>query len=78
MKIDISTGINTGPLTEIITIPCSKRFKELVDFVSRLIDKEISELGHKWILEGMARDIKDIFSMEPYLDKSLREILKSR
>ena len=77
LKLNISTRpIDTGPLTETITIPCSKRFRDLVDFVSRLTDKEISELGHRYLLEGMIRDIKNIFSVEPYLDKSLREVLK--
>ena len=77
LKIDISTRpIDTGPLTETITIPCSKKFKELVDLVCKLIDREISELGHRYLLEGMTRDIKNVFSVEPYLDKSLREVLK--
>jgi len=61
---------------ETITIPCSKQFKELVDFVCKLTGQDIAELGHGYLLEGMARDIKDVFSMEPYLDKALREILK--
>ena len=77
LKIDISTRpIDTGPLTETITIPCSKQFKELVELVCKLTDREISELGHRYLVEGMTRDIKDVFSMEPYLDKPLREILK--
>ncbi len=77
LRIDISTRpTDTGPLTETITIPCSKQFKELVDFVLRLTDQEISELGHRYLLEGMTRDIRDIFSVEPYLDKPLREVLK--
>jgi hypothetical protein len=79
VKIDINTsGIVTGPLTETITIPCSKQFKELVDLVCKLTDKEISELGHRYVLEGMIEDIKNYFSVEPFLDKSLREVLKKR
>jgi len=76
LKIDIPTkAIDTGPLTEAITIPCSKRFKELVDFVCRLQGQDIALLGHKWILQGMTRDMESIFTLEPYLDKSLREVL---
>ena len=71
-----SGAMDTGPLTETITIPCSKQFKELVDMVCRLTDKEISELGHRYLLEGMTRDIKDVFLMEPYLDKRLRKVVK--
>jgi len=79
LKIDISTGpINTGPLTETITIPCSKKFRDLVDLVCKLTNREISELGHRYLLEGMTKDIKNIFSMEPYLDKPLKEILKKQ
>ena len=77
LKLNISTRpIDTGPLTETITIPCSKQFKELVDLVCKLTDREISELGHRYLLEGMTRDIKDIFSVELYLDKTLREVVK--
>ena len=79
LKLNISTGvIDARPLTETITIPCSKKFMELVDLVCKLTDQEISELGHRYLLEGMARDIKNVFSMEPFLDKSLREVLKSK
>jgi hypothetical protein len=67
--------IDTGPLTETITIPCSKKFKEFVDFVCKLTEGSIEELGHRYLLQGMIRDMEDIFSLEPYLDKSLREVL---
>lgn len=71
-----SGAIDTGPLTEIITIRCSKKFMELINLVCKLTDREVSELGHRYLLQGMTRDIKDIFSMEPYLDRTLREVLK--
>jgi len=71
IKIDISTkSIDTGPLTETITIPCSKSFRELIDFVCRLEGQDIGLLGHRWILQGMIKDINNIFSVEPYLDKT--------
>jgi len=73
-----SGAMDTGPLTETITIPCSKQFKELVEFVSRLTNREISELGHRYLLEGMTKDIKNVFSVVPYLDKSLREVLDKK
>jgi len=45
--------------------------------VCKLQDQDIETLAHRWILEGMIKDMEDIFSLEPYLDKSLRKVLKS-
>ena len=70
-------AVDTGPLTEQITIPCSKRFRRLFGFVCRLTDKEMQVLGHGYLLEGILRDLKDHFEVEPYLDKPLRELLQS-
>lgn len=68
---------NTGPLWEEIKIPCSKEFKELVDFVCKLTGQDLGELSHRYMVEGVTRDIKDVFSVEPYLDRRLKELLKS-
>lgn len=77
LKIDISARpIDTGPLTETITIPCSKHYKELVDYMVRLTGQDIDTLGHRWILQGMIKDIERIFEFELYLDKSLKEVLR--
>jgi len=63
-----SGAYDTGPLTETITIPCSKQFKELVaqrlnpkgvgstDLLSnrggKLTGQDIEELGRRYFLEG--------------------------
>jgi len=70
-------AVDTGPLTEEITIPCSKRFRRLFGFVCRLTDKEMQVLGHGYLLEGILRDLKDHFEVEPYLDKTVREFLQN-
>ena len=41
----------------------------------RLTGQDIDTLGHRWMLQGMIRDIERIFELEPYMDKELREIL---
>ncbi len=42
----------------------------------KLEGQDIGILGHRWILQGMIKDIERIFELEPYLDKELREVLK--
>ena len=69
-------AIDTGPLTEEITIPCSKRFKRLFDFTCKLMGKDLQTLGHEYLLAGILKDLKGHFEVEPYLDKTVRELLR--
>jgi hypothetical protein len=70
-------AVDTGPLTEQITIPCSKRFKRLFDFVCKLTEKDLQVLGHGYLLAGILEDLKGHFEIEPYLDKTVREFLQN-
>jgi hypothetical protein len=52
-----------------------KARRELVDFVCKLEGQDIGLLGHRWMLQGTIKDMESVFSLEPYMDKSLREVL---
>lgn len=69
-------SISTGKKDQRITITCSEKFKDLVDFISKLTNSSPSEMGQKYFLEGMMKDIGNMFIAEPYLEKSLREIFQ--
>lgn len=70
------TSISTGKKDQRITITCSEKFKELVDFIAKLTDANPSELGQRYFLEGMMKDMGQMFMTEPHLEKTLREILQ--
>ena len=71
-------SISTGKKDQNITIRCSEKFKELVDFIAKLLDSNASELGQRYFLQGMTQDIGQMFIAEPNLDKTLREILEKK
>ena len=67
--------INGGKKTVRLTVTCSEEFRDLVNFVVRITGKSVSELGHRYFLEGLQRDIGTVFMAEPQLDRRLSEIL---
>lgn len=76
LSLDFSKQkIVSGKKTSRIPIACSEEFKSLVDLVAHLLDSSTSEISHRYILEGIQRDIGNIFMTEPHLDKSLRQIV---
>ena len=70
--------ISNGKKDQRITITCSERFKELVDFIASLTNSSPSEMGQKYFLEGMMKDIGNMFMAEPHLEKTLRQILNNQ
>ena len=68
--------LSTGKKDQRITITCSEKFKELVDFIAKLTDTDPSKLGQRYFLEGMMKDLGEMFIAEPYLESTLREILQ--
>lgn len=67
--------ITSGKKLSRIPVACSEEFKSFVEMVARILDVSTSELSHRYILEGMQRDIGNIFMSEPHLDKSLKQII---
>ncbi len=46
--------------------------------MSSLTDSTKTEMGYRYFIEGIKKDIGDIFGIEPYLDKTLREVLRKQ
>jgi hypothetical protein len=64
-----------GKKLEKIPVACSD---ELKSFVSKMADLQkitVSELAHRYIVEGLKEDVVRLFIPEPHLDKSLRDLL---
>jgi len=75
MQLSFNNTVSSGKKDQRITITCSEKFKELVDFISNLTDSTASEMGQRYFLDGMMKDLGQMFMAEPHLEKSLREIL---
>jgi len=58
-----------------IPIAASPEFKEFVEMMARKLGVSTSELGHRYFVEGLQRDVAETFLPEPHLDKSLREVM---
>jgi hypothetical protein len=58
-----------------IPVAVSPELKEFVEMMSRVQDTSVSELGHRYFVEGLQRDVASRFMREPHLDKTLRELL---
>ena len=67
-----------GKKTERITITCSGEYKDFVDLFCRVRGATVSEICHRYILEGMRADLATLFMAQPHLDKSLRDILEKK
>jgi hypothetical protein len=68
--------VDTGPITKTIEISCSRRFKEFLEYLSETRGQPLAEMLHRYLVEGASKDVKEIFMLEPYLHKPLRELLK--
>ena len=75
LNLDFQPRISSGKKTERITITCSDEFKTLVNLISKLTNTDVSVMGHRYFIEGMQRDIGNVFMAEPHVEKSLRDIL---
>ena len=74
--IDFNQAPDTGEIAERVTIGCSVEYKAFVELFASVRECTVSELCHRYVLDGMREDLANLFMAQPHLDKSLREILK--
>ena len=58
-----------------LSCTCSDDFKEFIEKIAKLRKTSISELIYEYALDGMKKDITEIYLPAPHLDKTLREVL---
>lgn len=82
LKLDFSARHplipDPGKKTERLTFTCSSEYKEFFDLFCRVQGSNISELCHRYILDGMKADLANMFMAQPHLDSTLTEILKKK
>lgn len=77
LQLDFSKPrIDSGKKTERIPTAVSSELKEFVDKMAQMQGVSVSELVHRYVVEGLKNDVVNIFIPEPHMDKSLREILQ--
>lgn len=64
-----------GKKLEKIPVACSDELKSFVSIMAQRQGVTVSELAHRYIVEGLKEDVVRLFIPEPHLDKSLREIM---
>lgn len=70
--------IVSGKREKRISITCSDEFKSVLELVARIQDSNPSEIGFRYLLEGIKNDLGNMFIAEPQLDSTLREILAKK
>ena len=61
-----------------ITVACSDEFRQVFELVARIQNSNPSELGFRYLLEGLKNDLGNMFMYEPHLDSTLRNILNKK
>jgi hypothetical protein len=70
-----SLPIVTGKKTERLPIACSEEFKQTLSMVANLLGQSPSQLAHRYVVEGMIKDLGNIMLAQPMAAMSLREVV---
>ena len=76
MVLDFSLKpIANGKKTERLAIPCSEEYLAFLDLLAKLHNSTRAELAFSFVLEGMQKSLGSAFIFEPYLEKTLHELM---
>ena len=70
-----SLPIITGKKTERLPIACSEEFKQTLSMVANLLGQSPSQLAHRYVVEGMIKDLGNIMLSQPMSSMSLQEVV---
>lgn len=79
LKLDFSRpsiSIDSGKKTERITITASSDLKEFIDLFAVKLGLSVSELGAKYFIEGLQRDLGSMLLIQANEQKTLADLLK--
>jgi len=78
LKLDFSRQPqrDTGKRTKRITFTGSEDLQTFLSLLSTKMGTDVSNLCHKWVIEGLQRDIAGLLIPQPHLNKSLAEIIR--
>jgi len=75
LPLDFSKKILTSKKNRRLTISISDDLESAIEAVSRKLGSNKSETGYRWIIEGLQREIGNVFMSEFHADKKLSDIL---
>ena len=78
LQLNFQPAAAAGKRTERLTVTASTDFKGLVDALCRVTGETISELGHRYFVNGLRDDIGNLFLAEPHLDKRLVDLFNKK
>ena len=77
MKIDLDKKpIPQLEATEAVKVPCSPELVGMLDSLAELLKTTGQGLAYRYIVEGLQRDVGEVFGIQPHLDKPLKDVLK--
>jgi hypothetical protein len=68
-------GIADGKKLSRIPIACSDDLKGFVESMAKAQGVSVSEMCHRYIIQGLQNDLGAVFLQEPHLDKRLRDLM---
>ena len=75
LQFPVANPIVNGKKLARIPVACSDEFKSWVQNMAKLQGSDVSTICHRYILEGMQRDLGTVFMAEPHADKRLRDFM---
>jgi len=79
LKLDFSPkAIASGKKIERIPIACSYDLKKLLEQIASKQNLSVSQIGHRYLIEGLQRDIGTLYFSEPYQDETLGSLLQKK
>ena len=78
LNLDFSRSVPVleGKKTERLPIACSEEFKQALSMVANLLNKTPSELAHRYVVEGIVKDLGNILLAQPMANLSLKEVIE--
>jgi len=77
LKLDFSPrSVMEGKKVDRIPVAVSTDLKHLVEQIAQKQNRSVSEIAHRYLVEGIMRDIGSLYLQEPFLNDSLKEILR--
>jgi hypothetical protein len=77
LSFDFKRKIVNGKKTERLCIPCSEEFLKVLDLEAGLLRTDRARLAHRFVTEGMQKELGNLFISEPYLNEKLGDLMST-
>ncbi len=75
LNFDFKRRIIAGKKTQRLCIPCSEEFLHFLDLQADLLNTDRARLAHRFVMEGMQKELGNLFISEPYINEKLGDLM---